>query len=161
VLEGLWFFYGPNDSQVYTSVDVNLDLPPIYNFGVYLNRDAYSFANYRLSPSSAPLPAGLILDSITGRLSGTPAFPGTYHLHFNVDVMAEGQTAVYSSTVLDSSPVTDTRACTSACRHRAEKRPRDTWMVAEVGRKTAKQVKAVTAAPTTAAFPGSTAFRSS
>lgn len=100
VLEGLAFFYGPNDFPVGIVLGQSVNLVPLYNFGLYLDPSKYSYGTYRLSTSSQPLPSGLVLDSSTGQLSGTPLAAGRYELQFEVDLVSQGQSAAYPSSTL-------------------------------------------------------------
>ena len=99
--EGLLIFYGPNDAPVSTSVGAAVSLHPLVSYGFYLNAADYTYTNYRLSPTSAPLPPGLNLDSVTGLMAGTPQAAGHTQITVLVDVSAKGQRATFTSDPLD------------------------------------------------------------
>lgn len=101
VLEGLQFFYGPNDMPVQSQAGTTLSLVPLMNFGQYLDPANYTFSNYRLAPSSDPLPQGMALDAGTGLLSGVPAAAGHSVIVIQADIAASGQSAVYTTSPLD------------------------------------------------------------
>lgn len=54
----------------------------------------YVFSGYRLSPTSSPLPAGLMIDPISGVISGIASTSGQTSLRIQADVTTGGQTGV-------------------------------------------------------------------
>lgn len=100
VLEGLAFFYGPNDFPVGIVLGQSINLVPLFNFGFYLDGSTYSYGQYRLTAASQPLPPGLVLDPSSGQLSGTPLAAGRYELQFEVDLLTQGQSVAYPSSTL-------------------------------------------------------------
>jgi large repetitive protein len=101
VLEGLLFFYGPNDLPVRAGQGAPLSLQPLFNFGFYLSPSNYSFGEYRLATTSPPMPSGLALNPATGEISGVPTVAGAYELTFEVNLMVMGQAAMYPSKKLE------------------------------------------------------------
>lgn len=93
-VEGFRYDYLP----VASKVGLGYLVQPTVTYPYLKSAADYTLTNYRLAGTSNPLPAGLILNSTTGAISGTPQAAGQTVLRILVDVSTAGNTGAAETT---------------------------------------------------------------